>query len=59
MHKLCKGKVPPCTLILLMIQIKHLLAEMIKAKARSKILMESYKFRDALFEVIDLAQKGQ
>ncbi|MEO6733309.1 MAG: methionine--tRNA ligase [Ferruginibacter sp.] len=58
MHKLCKGKVPPLHADILDDADKALFAEMIKTKASIENLIESYKFRDALYEVIDLARKG-
>ena len=58
MHKLCKGKVPPLHLDLLDDADKTIIEEIEKAPARIEALLEQYKFRDALFEVIDLARKG-
>jgi methionyl-tRNA synthetase len=58
MHKLCKGKVPPLHLDLLDDADKAIIEEIEKAPARIEALLEQYKFRDALFEVIDLARKG-
>jgi methionyl-tRNA synthetase len=37
---------------------QKMIAELPAAKARIEHLIESYKFREALFEVIDLARKG-
>ena len=37
---------------------KELIEEIQKAKAKIEELLEEYKFRDALFEVIDLSRKG-
>jgi methionyl-tRNA synthetase len=58
MHKLCNGKVPPLYPEL----FDELDNEAIKAIASSKekveVLLEQYKFREALFEVIDLARTG-
>ncbi len=58
MHKLCNGKVPPIYPEL----FDELDNEAIKAIASSKEkveeLLEQYKFREALFEVIDLARTG-
>jgi methionyl-tRNA synthetase len=58
MHKLTKGKVPPLHTDLL----DDIDKEMMRAIENSKTLVESaieqYKFREALFEVIDLARKG-
>jgi methionyl-tRNA synthetase len=58
MHKLCKGKVPPLHSDILDEADKTLFAELTNTKVRIENLIESYKFRDALFEVIDLARKG-
>ncbi len=58
MHKLCKGKVPPLHNDKLDDIDKTILAEFEKVKTRVETLLEQYKFRDALFEVIDLARKG-
>ncbi len=58
MHKLCKGKVPPLHLDILDETDKILLAEFEATKKRVEESLENYKFRDALFEVIDLARKG-
>ena len=58
MHKLCKGKVPSLHLDILDDSDKTLFAELTNTKLRIENLLESYKFRDALFEVIDLARKG-
>jgi methionyl-tRNA synthetase len=58
MHKLCKGKVPP----LHNAQIDEAdtkMAEAIKdAKQLTEEALESFRFRDALFAVMDLARKG-
>ena len=58
MHKLCKGKVPPLHADVLDDADKNLLKEISKTKANIENLIEGYKFRDALYEVIDLARKG-
>jgi methionyl-tRNA synthetase len=58
MHKLCKGKVPPLHLEILDETDKNLFTEIEKTKSKIENLIEGYKFRDALFEVIDLARKG-
>ena len=58
MHKLTKGKVPPFHNEI----ADELDKELIKSIERSKKVVEDaieqYKFREALFEVIDLARKG-
>ncbi|MCW3093192.1 MAG: methionyl-tRNA synthetase [Ferruginibacter sp.] len=58
MHKLCKGKVPPLHADILDDVDKALFAEMVKTKTSIENLLETYKFRDAQYEVIDLARKG-
>ncbi|HEX8332839.1 MAG TPA: methionine--tRNA ligase [Segetibacter sp.] len=58
MHKLCKGKVPVLHADILDQADRNLFADMANAKEKVESLLEQYKFRDALFEVIDLARKG-
>ncbi|MCM5530574.1 methionine--tRNA ligase [Parasegetibacter sp. NRK P23] len=58
MHKLCGGKVPPLHEALLDDADKNMLAEFDAARGRVEKNLEEYRFRDALFEVIDLARKG-
>ena len=58
MHKLCKGKVPPLHVDVLDEKDKQLFEEIQTTKTKIENLIESYKFRDALYEVIDLARKG-
>ncbi len=58
MHKLCKGKVPPLHADILDDADKNLFAEIAKTKIAVENLIEGYKFRDAMYEVIDLARKG-
>ncbi len=58
MHKLCKGKVPPLHAHLLEEADNNLFAAMANTKSNVESLLESYKFRDALYEVVDLARKG-
>jgi methionyl-tRNA synthetase len=58
MHKLCKGKVPPIHLELMDNTDKKMFEDMGSAKVKIENLIEGYKFRDALYEVIDLARKG-
>ena len=45
-------------LISWMMRIKNCIEEIQKTKTNIENLIEGYKFRDALFEVIDLARKG-
>jgi len=58
MHKLCKGKVPPLHAAILDEADKNMFAEIANTKAKIESLIEGYKFRDAQYEVIDLARKG-
>ncbi len=58
MHKLCKGKVPPLHTPRMDDADRNMLSAFEKTKAVTEQLLEGYKFRDALFEVIDLARKG-
>ena len=54
MHKLCKGKVPK----LHEGADTSLFEEIRSTKTKISSLLEQFRFRDALFEVIDLARKG-
>ncbi len=58
MHKLCNGKVPPLHNELLDDEDRQLIQDIADSKTRVETLMEGFKFRDALFEVIDLSRKG-
>ena len=58
MHKLCNGKVPPLHPAIIDDIDKAMMADILNAKATIAGLIESYKFRDAQYEVIDLARKG-
>jgi len=58
MHKLCKSKVPPLHIDLLDELDKATIAEISIATKKVENLLEQYKFRDALFEVINLARTG-
>ncbi|MBZ5858246.1 methionine--tRNA ligase [Flavihumibacter profundi] len=58
MHKLTSGKVPPLHQDLLDDKDQGLIADIQLAKNRIESLLEAYKFREAQFEVIDLARKG-
>ena len=58
MHKLCSGKVPVLHSDVLDDNDKFLIAEIEKAKTTVEELLEQYKFREALFEVIELSRKG-
>lgn len=58
MHKLCGGKVPKLHEDVMDDADRSLIAEIQKSKAAAESAIEGYKFRDALYEVIDLARKG-
>ena len=58
MHKLCKGKVPPLHTEILDDTDRSLINELTLTKNKVESLLEQFKFREALFEVIDLARKG-
>lgn len=58
MHKLCNGKVPPLHAGILDEADKKMFADIAQTKTNIEKLIEGYKFRDALYEVIDLARKG-
>lgn len=58
MHKLCNGKVPVLHKNAEDEKDAAMLQDIQTAKTTVENLLEQYKFRDALFEVIDLARKG-
>jgi len=58
MHKLCGGKVPKLHEELLDETDRSLMEDIANTKPNVEALLEQYKFREALFEVIDLARKG-
>jgi len=58
MHKLCNGKVPALHKNSMDEKDAAMLQEIQQTKLSVESLLEQYKFRDALFEVIDLARKG-
>ncbi len=58
MHKLCGGKVPKLHEDVLVDEDRWIITEIEAAKAKVENLLEEYKFREALFEVIDLSRKG-
>jgi methionyl-tRNA synthetase len=58
MHKLCGGKVPKLHEDILDERDKALIEDISHAKTKVEGLLEDFKFRDALFEVIDLSRKG-
>lgn len=58
MHKLCGGKVPKLHADALDNFDKQIISEIQQAEARAQTALEHFRFRDALFEVMDLARKG-
>jgi len=58
MHKLCGGKVPKLHEDALTDDDKWISKEIKGSKEKVESLLEEYKFREALFEVIDLSRKG-
>ena len=58
MHKLCNGKVPVFHNEIIDDTDKQLLLEIALTEGKIEKNIETYKFRDALAEVIDLARKG-
>jgi methionyl-tRNA synthetase len=58
MHKLCGGKVPKLHTDRLDDIDRQLMADMESAPAPIAASLEQYRFREALFQVIDLARKG-
>ncbi|MEJ8818391.1 methionine--tRNA ligase [Lacibacter sp. H407] len=58
MHKLCGSKVPKLHEDVLVEDDRWIISEIESAKAKVENLLEEYKFREALFEVIDLSRKG-
>ncbi len=58
MHKLCNGKVPKLHEDVVNDDDRWIIKEIENAKLKVESLIEEYKFRDALFEVIDLSRKG-
>lgn len=58
MHKLCGGKVPAFHNDLIDDQDKQLITDISESKQKVESLLEEYRFREAMYEVIDLARKG-
>lgn len=58
MHKLTNGKVPPVHADILDDKDRELGNTIQAAKVKIETLLEGYKFREAQFELIDLARKG-
>ncbi|MEO6136416.1 MAG: methionine--tRNA ligase [Ginsengibacter sp.] len=58
MHKLCNGKVPVLHADILDEADKTMVHEFSAAKEKIENLIEQFKFREALYDVIDFARKG-
>lgn len=58
MHKLCNGKVPPLHQDVIDKADEELITAIKQAKVDIEQDIERYKFRDALYKVIDLSRKG-
>jgi methionyl-tRNA synthetase len=58
MHKLCSSKVPKLHEEMLDENDKLLIEEIKNSRSKIESLLETYKFREALYEVIDLSRKG-
>ncbi len=58
MHKLCGGKIPKFHNDIIDEKDNELIGAIKAAKQRIETNIEEYRFRDALFEVIDLSRKG-
>ncbi len=58
MHKLCKGKVPPLHGEVANPEDQQMINAFAETKSKVENLIETFKFREALYEVIDLARKG-
>ncbi len=58
MHKLCNGKVPKFHNDISDEADKKLIEEIKETKTKVENLIEEFKFRDALFTIIDLARSG-
>lgn len=58
MHKLCNGKVPPLHAEVMDEVDRTMFADMKLTKELLEKNIEQYRFREALFDVIDLSRKG-
>ncbi len=58
MHKLCNGRVPKLHIDLMDDADRALMQEIMNSKFKVQNCLEHYKFRDGLFEVIDLARRA-
>jgi methionyl-tRNA synthetase len=58
MHKLCNGKVPTFHVEVADEKDQQIANDILATKEKVESSLEQYRFREALFEVIDLARKG-
>lgn len=58
LHKLCNGKVPRYDNFIADAKDNQVVSDISNAKTKIEQSIEHYKFREALFDVIDLARKG-
>lgn len=58
MHKLCKGKVPPLHTAHMDDNDHQLIQHIRDTALRVSELIEAFKFREAMYEIIDLSRKG-
>lgn len=58
MHKLCGSKVPKLHTEILDDDDRKVINDIQSSKQKVESLLEEYKFREALYEVIDLSRKG-
>jgi methionyl-tRNA synthetase len=58
MHKLCNGKVPTFHVEVADEKDQQIANDSLATKEKVESSLEQYRFREALFEVIDLARKG-
>ncbi len=58
MHRLCDGKVPPFHNAIADADDKQLMDDIVAVKAKVTQSIEEYRFREALYEIIDLSRKG-
>ncbi|HJS53545.1 MAG TPA: methionine--tRNA ligase [Chitinophagaceae bacterium] len=58
MHKLCNSKVPKLHEEILDDEDRWIMKEIESSKLKVENLIEEFKFRDAMYEVVDLSRKG-
>ena len=57
-HKFCRGKIPAFHMDVKDEKDDHLYEKIVEAKNKIENALENYKFREAVFNVIDLAREG-